>query len=78
LELVTVVVLPIPLAAETPVTLKLAPILTVVDPIALVEDTPVTSTGTGLFQAPESQVLRSQPVIRAIHEILIIALFTRS
>jgi len=64
---------PIALVAETPVTLKLASILTVGDPIALAEETPVTSTGTGLFQVPEFQVLRSQPVIKAIYDILIIA-----
>jgi hypothetical protein len=66
---------PIALAAETPVTLKLESILTVAEPVALAAETPVTSTGTGLFQVPESQVLRSQPVIKAIYEILIIALF---
>jgi hypothetical protein len=47
----------------------------VTEPVALAAETPVTSTGAGLFQVPEFQVLRSQPVIRAIYEILIIALF---
>tara|TARA_R100001086_G_scaffold226264_1_gene144872 strand:+ start:138 stop:569 length:432 start_codon:yes stop_codon:yes gene_type:complete len=66
---------PIALAAETPVTLILTGRLIVTDPVALAAETPVTSTGTGLFQVPEFQVLRSQPVIKAIYEILIIALF---
>jgi hypothetical protein len=52
--------------AETPVTLTVIGKTTDADPMAPAADTPVTSTGTGLFHAPEFQVLLSQPVIRAI------------
>tara|TARA_R100000315_G_scaffold54609_1_gene28507 strand:- start:1401 stop:1778 length:378 start_codon:yes stop_codon:yes gene_type:complete len=59
---------PIALAAETPVTLKDTGRLTVSSPIALAAETPVTTTGSGLFQDPEFQVLLSQPVIKDIRQ----------
>ena len=57
---------PMAVAAETPVTLTVIGRTTEAEPIALAAETPVTSTGTGLFHAPEFQVLLFQPVIKAI------------
>jgi hypothetical protein len=62
------VAVPIALAADTPCTLKDTGRLTVAVPTALVAEKPANSTGSGLFQAPEFQVLLFQPVTRAINQ----------
>ena len=67
-ELVSAVAVPMDADEDTPEGCTNTEENTVAVPIEVAAETPVTTTGEGLFQAPEFHVPRFQPVTRAINQ----------